>query len=395
MFEKIVLRRSEAGPALSIGELAEALLFYQNVHLVLDHGSLNGLIRALGPQKLLSILARRTVSAVYCEEMLATHTETIGATQRHQFVAFRFAGEKDRKFHSRKEALKAIVEKTGVSGREARRFAERFLESVPVRRLEDDYFVPGGVVKSAALDLLDSAYVRQVIQLALNDVTPGGSRGDFRFDVIAEHPHFYIETDIDFESLNVRRKAINSDLHPVTPAHLVSELLVSRADTLIAARYGGEFYTSELMSAIIRLRYSELLRRAGLDAAERKEFKEIVIPNAPSLREVIDSKSKSFDEFLALLDQSQRFRDWIQTVNPDEKLVQAYFNDVMAQGWLQSLPGKVIRYVLTTAIGGVWPISGAILSAADSVLLEKIAGGWRPSQFVDMKLKPFLEGASQ
>ncbi len=40
MFEKIILRRSDKGPGLTAGELAEALLFYQNVHIVLDFSSL-------------------------------------------------------------------------------------------------------------------------------------------------------------------------------------------------------------------------------------------------------------------------------------------------------------------------------------------------------------------
>ena len=47
MFEKIVLKRSIDGPPISLGELAEALLFYQNVHLVLDHSTLSHLIESI------------------------------------------------------------------------------------------------------------------------------------------------------------------------------------------------------------------------------------------------------------------------------------------------------------------------------------------------------------
>jgi hypothetical protein len=44
MFEKVVLHRSAEGPAISIGDIAEALLFHQNLPLVLDYSSFSSLI---------------------------------------------------------------------------------------------------------------------------------------------------------------------------------------------------------------------------------------------------------------------------------------------------------------------------------------------------------------
>lgn len=90
MFEKIVVRRSSDGPALTIGELAEAMLFYQNVHVVLDYGSLNGFLQTLGPAELLEVVSRPNVSAVYVEEMLGTQTENFGVTPRYSFQALTF-----------------------------------------------------------------------------------------------------------------------------------------------------------------------------------------------------------------------------------------------------------------------------------------------------------------
>jgi hypothetical protein len=119
-------------------------------------------------------------------------------------------------------------------------------------------------------------------------------------------------------------------------------------------------------------------------------LQEIVLPDSPTIREVIDSGERSFDEFLSLLDKSHRFRDWIQGVNPDEKLVHAYFRDVTAEGWISKLPSKMLRYVLGSIVGAVSPGVGLGLSAVDSLFLEKILGGWRPSHFIEDELKPFL-----
>jgi hypothetical protein len=82
VFEKIVLRRSDSGVALTLGEVAEALLFYQNVHLVLDPGSLQSLSGSLGLSELLALVARKRLTAVYSEDNLACVTQTVGSTHR-------------------------------------------------------------------------------------------------------------------------------------------------------------------------------------------------------------------------------------------------------------------------------------------------------------------------
>jgi hypothetical protein len=70
----------------------------------------------------------------------------------------------------------------------------------------------------------------------------------------------------------------------------------------------------------------------GIEATELREFKEVVVPDCPSVREVINQGQRSFDEFLSLLEKSQRLREWIQSVNPDASLVRDYLKQVTAQG---------------------------------------------------------------
>lgn len=73
-----------------------------------------------------------------------------------------------------------------------------------------------------------------------------------------------------------------------------------------------------------------------------------------------------------------------------EKLVHAYMRDVTAEGRITKLPSKTLRYVLGSIVGAVSPVVGLGLSAVDSLLIEKLLGGWRPSHFIDTRLKPFL-----
>ena len=123
--------------------------------------------------------------------------------------------------------------------------------------------------------------------------------------------------------------------------------------------------------------------------AERYTINE-VLADYPTIQEVIDARVRTFDEFLILLDKSQRFRDWIQGVNPDAKLPAEYVREIAAEGWMASVPAKMMRYALTSALGIAAPIAGLAAGAVDSFLLDRIIGGWRPSHFVEGTLKPFL-----
>jgi hypothetical protein len=393
MFEKIVLRRSESGLALTTGEVAEALLFYEKVHLVLDQGSLRSLIYALGTDELLALLARKRLSAIYSEDMLMARNDTIGSFQFHSFGSFVLsakAGEQPRK--SRKSRLELIFEKSGYSPREARKFVERFLKHVRVTTFSSNYFIPGGIPRAAQADLTDANYVTAAIRRVLQDKVGFESFAEnLRVELIQVPRGFSIQSNINFTEGNARRKAIDPTLGAVTEGDLMVVLIDARGDTTIASHYGGDFYTSAVSSDIVRLRHAELLKRSGISAQELLQFKNIILPDYPTIREVINSGERTFDEFQRLLDKSDRFRQAIHAIEPDASLVEEYLREVTKEGWTSSLPVKLARYVFALAVGVKNPVAGAAVSAADTFLLDKLGKGWRPSHFVDGKLKPFLD----
>ena len=394
MFEKIILRRSDKGPALSAGELAEALLFYQNVHVILDFASLNGLISQIGMPTIVSLLSRPNVSAVYCEDALGTRTETTNNISTHSFIAYSFAGDqKSGQLTSRKKLLEYIlIKKHGYNKKQAKRLVERFRLKVPFRKHSDNHFIDGGIIKAAEQDLYDDSFIRNSVSLALKHLI--GTENippNYDFKVQVNDSGFYIDTNLNFKIINESLKRRNPNAGDTSPASLIGNIMHARADTILASYYGGEFYTSNLTSDIICLKYAELLRRIGLEKNELDEFSEIVISTGPSLREVINNKERTFDEFLKMLDKSQRFREWASGVNPDEKLVKEYWNEVSAEGWIDKLPSKGLRYIIGTTLGAIEPVTGHIVSVADSFLLDKILGGWRPSHFVEQTLKPFID----
>lgn len=394
MFEHIVLRRAEGGHPISVGQIAEALLYYQKVHIFIDRGTLFQLIKQLGINRVLTLLDRTEVSAVYCEETLGTQTHAVGVSHYHNYVAFRLAGhEQVGQLKSPAERMQYELERQSVSKSDAKRFTKQFLARVPIRKFSGNHFLQGGITDAAKSDLLDLNFAKQAIRHAIAVTDGGYLLGDeLKLEIIDTDVGFYIFTNIDLDSINSRRTQNAPPTEPLTMAHVLSNILDARADLALASFYGGDFVTSAITSAIIQTRHTELLRRSTLNQDSREQFVEIVLPDSPKLAEVIDAGERSFDEFLVLLDRSGRFRDWLKTVNPDEDLVRTYIRDISSEGWIQRLPAKSIRYVLTLALDATNPAVGLLSGIFDNFLVEKLFSGWRPNHFVSKRLSPFIQG---
>ncbi len=396
MFDRIVLRRSETGDIISLGELAEALLFYQHVHLILDRGSLVGLIRSLGIKPLLDLLKTKKISAVYCRETLGTKTQKLGALEYHTFVAFELAGHKDsgRHFKPRDVIEDAIRQAAQCSSREASKLADQFLESVPIKSLAGTDFLgekSANLIDAATADVFDQDFMQKAFSRMLEN-----------WPNLAEHaPSVSVETyqnsegilvfsNLDLRSINAERARQSPPQDPITIAHLLTDIFTARSDILIAAHYGCDYKTSTIGSRLLELRHKELLRRSSISERETTNFQEVVVNEGRSLREVIDRGERRFDEFLELLEKSRTFKSWAGSIHPDASMVKAYLTEASREGWLDSLPGKSLRFVIGEGLDAVVTGAGTVFGLADSFLVEKISKGWRANHFVEKRLKPFV-----
>jgi hypothetical protein len=97
MFEKIVLRNSEHESGITPGDLAESLLFYQKVHVLLDINSFKFLLDGIRIDRLLSLIRKKRITAYYAEDMLMTRNEVQGPRQLHWFDSGSVSGETGRR----------------------------------------------------------------------------------------------------------------------------------------------------------------------------------------------------------------------------------------------------------------------------------------------------------
>lgn len=392
MFESVVLRRKENGEPISAGQVAEALLFYQKVHVVIDRGTLAQLVRQIGISSLIALTQRTDFSAVYTEENLGTVTNDVGILKVHGYAAFTLAGSQEKGSLERvPDRLQFELERLGTPQTDAKKFARAFLERVPARKLSGGHFISGGIPAAAHKDLLDAPFSRAAVRQALI-ATPGGydPGEDLKLDVVETELGTYVFSSIDFDAVNRSRAALHPPQEAVTIAHLLSTLLDARADLSMAAHYGGDFVCSSATSAVIQVRHELLLQRTLSNRGQQKSFLEVQLPDMPTIAEAIDSGERSFDEFLKLLDKSARFKLWLKSTNPDEGLVREYFKAATAEDWIQTNKAKGMRYAIAALADATNPIAGVVAGLADNFIIERLLGGWRPSHFVNDRLKPFV-----
>jgi hypothetical protein len=170
---------------------------------------------------------------------------------------------------------------------------------------------------------------------------------------------------------------------------------------LFGTKYLGEVVIDPAVSSIVRLKCTELMQKRDTQVRELDLFQELYLSKARKLRECINSGERSFSEFLSLLEHAQKFKQWLGSRNPDQQLLQEYYETVTRDSWLNKLGTKSARWVITTGLAAVveafYPTGLAMagaqgLSLIDATMLDRILSGWRPNHFVEQRLRPFVDG---
>lgn len=393
MFESIVLNRSIDGPSLTIGEIAEALLFYQNVHIVMDTSTLLGLIRAIGLHNVIKLISHPDVKTTYIEEFLGVYSNSVvNDTEYSLMCAYISGGDSHGVLRSWKKRLEYMIIRQGFIKKEVEHFIERFRNYVSVKKLASDHFIHGGIVSSAEADLYDDKFISSAARIIASSLLPHKEPSDkIYYKVFPSHGKFRVSTNIDFAEINNYQIKHHPENGAYTPASIAAGILSASYGLILAAHYGGDFYTSATDSKIIQVKNKQLLTRANSNRIDLNDFYEIALKGCPNVSAVINEKERSFEEFMELLSRAKRFKKWLKGKSPDKNLVSDYLDDITATGWLGSSPGKIVRYLTSSGLGFTGPLTGIAASAFDSFILDRLSTGWKPNQFITGKLRPFVD----
>lgn len=158
-------------------------------------------------------------------------------------------------------------------------------------------------------------------------------------------------------------------------------------------------YQSTMTKSLLVNQYQRSIR-AGTNVDDCRVFQEIVVPGQ-RIADQINSGSKSFYDIGELIISRERFARTIRNKPSDESLAEWYFNEISSGILTKNSEQRLLRWGTFTApgvlldaftTGGVGTAVGLTLSALDSLILDRCRENSGASIFVNSQLKPFLSG---
>lgn len=400
MFETITVRdRDTFSRSLDVGLLAETLLFYGQIHLLLDQGSLTALLKTVGPDHLQYLFDNGFAKGVFYRQNLCV-------IRRNGFHEFGFAEVTGttggNKLKNNKEKIQYIFEKALGKSFATRKAANRFLGSVHVKKLSDVGKHEGGIPELTLKDLEDPDYVFEAIDITLGELVPTLQlRKPWRFKIHQTDQGFIIDTDLDFSAINseILKYVPREDIR-ISSGFLIESLLQARVDLCLSSANQSAIAATPATSKIMQIKFANLLEKRFRNVSEIELFQDIYLRNAFAIREALNSGEKQFADFIPILEKSTRFKGWLKNVEPDESLVREYYKAVTNDTWVEKLPAKGIRFAFFTGTGmlidlavptGLGTALGLSIGAGDAFILDRLIKGWKPNQFVDGPLTTFIK----
>jgi hypothetical protein len=207
---------------------------------------------------------------------------------------------------------------------------------------------------------------------------------------------FQLITNFDFGKINKTFENLNLTSR-ISPSTLLLNIGSAFLDLSISETFQSNVLSTDFDSQLIALKFEDLRIKNKELLKDLSLFQDITLPNYKKVSDIIRSKERSFADLLALLDKAEKFKDWLKNLDNDPNLINEYYKKISEKTWLETAPIKTIRFLLFTATGifvdfatGL-PIASPTLSAMDTFLIDKLAKGWRPNRFIDDELKLFLE----
>jgi hypothetical protein len=386
MFESICIRRQhpfELLEPLDLGFLAEAMLFYQSVHLIADGSTISQLVREWGSHLLIELLKEQFLKISYVEKIIGVAPSDTEISERVYLPVT--VHPADGSWSLEKLAPEIFSKAAGGPGW-GRQLGREFAGLVPTIDLDDK------LISSVRSDFADQKYMEKAVAQLLGVLAPTYRLPqDYRFELFKEGNAFRLDTNIDFQQANeIFTQREQKAGYTLTPDRLLIYLFDARNDLFFASRENAELATQPTSAVIIDVKFREILRARSESQHNIEAFQELVLADGHEIGESIKSGLRTWRDFLMLLKEARKFKDWLRQQEPSDSLIHEYIKALEKETWLDKLPTKAIRFLIFTGGELLAPALGSIvLSFADTFVVDRLLGGWKPNQFVNGPLKGF------
>lgn len=389
MFERITITETEnADPdrPLDVGLILESMLFYKKtIVMISTQKSFFQLLHELGDRNLLKLIESDTLELMFNESYTAIKSDPDSNNRiYHNIVTF-----SNNSITKESELQKACVKYTGREGR-GRRLSNVLADKTKSFKHQRNF---DQISKEV---FLDKKYIQKTYRMILENHVPGQKDWDNTiFEVESQKNGFYINTTLNFDKLNNEIALLGKEKIILRPANILANILEIENDV-----YRTSYNTSELVSHstknnLLSLRLQYFMEKLKNNIQAKENLLKHINLNFRTLREEYNLKKIDVNKIVAAILHSNKFKNWLNSKDNDENILNAYLSEISKIDNFSSLPNKSFRWIiftltgiafetfLPTGIGTTLTLTSGVL---DTFFLEKLISGWRPNQFVNTYL---------
>lgn len=384
MFEKICIKSRELTEKnLDISFLIDTMLFY---------GEVNVLAHTAEVRELLKFFDEETLRILIQSGRMKLHIRQniIGAGFEPGPKNLYGTGLCKKVNESVNNILYAAHRQIVNNSMQNKNFADSFAELVQSHAYEPI------VNELIDADFQNTSYLTEAITEMIRSEVPEYFPSEpIRFDIEKEDKSiplfttaYSIHTNIDLKKLNTLRAKKGLYTMPNFSSFLLI-LAETCGDNYLSAQFESEFATNRLNSSLMDIQMADAIKRTHRSLEELIEFKKHVLTGCPSLGQAFINGQINGEQLIRLLEEGDRFRTWLKGRPDDADLVNQYLIECSAPTLSDKKIVKTIRFGITTLLGFM-PVVGAITSAFDTFIFDKLLKGWKPNHFIKDQLEPLL-----
>jgi hypothetical protein len=283
VFERITINRHGiAGTPFDLGSLAEALLFYKKVRVIVDPESFRYLLRSCGPEELLLLFAMGALEIEFYENQTAVASVDSNRGPIYEVKTLTAGVMKYEKV-----ARKFFDEWAGPSGKGAAKLFAKFGKNVSRSEFTLD------ILEQAHCDLIDQNYLAQAAAGVLSVLAPEYALPElvvFKLSTVMGGRTYQVETNIDFAEANKSfHLHVAAEQATLSVAYILVHILNARRDLIVGSREQSDFSLAPEMAVAIACKLSEIVKKANKGMQTADLFQEDVVDNVPRIKDVVNA----------------------------------------------------------------------------------------------------------
>jgi hypothetical protein len=342
MFESVTLTGQESGATcIDLGLLAETLVLYQRVHLIVDDHALKFLIRACGAETVLALLELDVLELNYFENRTAVGQAV--RDERMEGYGLILANPIEMELY---RFLPPFLEELFGRQGKARRVANRFYKRIKTSQYtQDDLDLDLGY-------LITGVNLERSLGSLISIISPGYRMRPgafFRIELLSQEQRVVrVETNLDFRAIEAGLAGwLRPSLIPGTmdPRGVIAILLAAANDLRFASNANTEVAPGPVQSVLLPDIVENAVRNVAHTGPSGGVYEECSLPHVRSIRDAVNSGKRNFADVLRLVEQSQGLKEWLKGKPQGRDLLKEYLNEFERLPTTEHLDKKAFRFL--------------------------------------------------